>query len=124
MTDLKTIKQRLEKLRNAINEHNYNYYILDNPTVSDAQYDKQFRELQQLEEAHPQLITPDSPTQRIGVKPQKSFPEVKHEVPMLSLENAFDEEEVLAFDKRIKQRLHLETPIEYACEPKLDGLAS
>lgn len=117
------IKKHLETLRQQINEHNYRYYILDAPIISDAEYDRLFLELQELENTHPELITPNSPTQRIGAAPLKQFAEVKHEVPMLSLENAFDDEDVLAFEKRIKQRLDTEAEIEFVAEPKLDGTA-
>jgi DNA ligase (NAD+) len=123
MTTKKDIEYRIQKLRGEIDEHNYRYYVLDAPVISDAAYDRLFRELQELEAAHPELITPDSPTQRIGAAPLKKFAEIKHEIPMLSLENAFDEDEVEAFDKRIKQKLETHKDIEYVCEPKLDGVA-
>lgn len=113
----------IQKLREQINEHNYRYYVLDDPTISDAQYDSLFRQLQDLEKAHSELITADSPTQRVGATPLKEFAQVQHEIPMLSIENAFDEDEVLAFDRRIHERLGIDTPIHYICEPKLDGLA-
>ena len=119
----KTLQQQLLKLREQINAHSYRYYVLDNPSITDAEYDRSFRELEQLETAHPELITSDSPTQRVGAMPLKEFSEVKHEVPMLSLENGFTKEEVLAFDKRIKQRLENDKEITYVCEPKMDGLA-
>jgi DNA ligase (NAD+) len=117
------IVAQLTKLRAEITEHNYCYYVLDAPSVPDAEYDRLLRELQALEQQHPELITADSPTQRIGAAPAKAFHEVQHEVPMLSLDNAFSEEEVLAFDRRIKDRLDKDEDIEYCCEPKLDGLA-
>src|SRR5690606_39000254 len=113
----------INQLRKQINEYNYRYYILDDPTVSDAVYDQLFLQLKKLEKENPQFITPDSPTQRVGSKPQKKFSEVNHLVPMLSLENAFDDEDVFAFDQRIHDRLNISGPIEYVCEPKLDGLA-
>jgi len=116
------INKRIGKLRAEIDEHNYRYHVLDAPTVPDTVYDRLFRELLDLEQAHPELITPESPTQRVGEKPLKSFPEVKHEVPMLSLENAFDEEEMTAFDRRVRERLGHEE-VEYIAETKLDGLA-
>jgi DNA ligase (NAD+) len=115
--------KRITKLRSEINEHNYHYYILDEPTVPDAEYDRLLRELQAIEAQYPQLITADSPTQRVGTTPAKAFKEVKHDVPMLSLDNAFNDEEVFAFVRRIKDRLHNEAEIEFACEPKLDGVA-
>lgn len=118
-----TAHQRVTQLRKQLNEHNYNYYVLDTPTIPDAQYDRLFRELQILEAQHPDLITPDSPTQRVGAMPLKQFHEIKHLQPMLSLDNAFDETEVRAFDKRVHERLNSEQDIFYTCEPKLDGLA-
>lgn len=118
-----TIIHNIEKLRAEIHEHNYRYYVLDAPIASDAEYDRLLRELQELEKQHPELITADSPTQRVGAEPSKAFNEVQHEVPMLSLDNAFTTEEVQAFDKRIKDRLKNHEDIEYCCEPKLDGLA-
>jgi DNA ligase (NAD+) len=117
------ILQQVKKLRQDLNEHNYRYYVLDDPSLSDADYDALFAALQALEKAHPELITPDSPTQRVGAAPSKEFAEVQHEVPMLSLENAFADDNVIAFDRRVKDRLHVEHDITYVCEPKLDGLA-
>ncbi len=116
-------KNKIEALRQRINEHNYRYYVLDAPLVPDVEYDRLFRELQQLELEHPELIVADSPTQRVGAKPLAEFSQVTHSVPMLSLDNAFDEEEFAAFDKRIKDRLKQYDDIVFACEPKLDGLA-
>ncbi len=116
-------RQEIDSLRKKINEHNYHYYIEAAPIVSDAEYDKLFRKLQALEEQHPELITPESPTQRVGVKPLAAFLSVKHLHPMLSLDNAFEDDEVMQFDKRVKQRLTIDESIEYVCEPKLDGLA-
>jgi DNA ligase (NAD+) len=120
-----TVLARIKLLRDKINEHNHSYHVLDNPSISDAEYDKLFRELQQLENENPNLITSDSPTQRVGASPLKEFAEVEYEIPMLSLENAFFEEDVHAFDERIHERLSLdaESLVEYSCEPKLDGLA-
>lgn len=115
--------KRAAKLRAELDEHNYRYYILDAPIVSDAQYDRLLRELQELEQQYPALVTSDSPTQRVGAAPLKAFKEVKHKIPMLSLDNAFSREEVLAFEHRIKERLHTTGEIEYCCEPKMDGLA-
>ena len=122
MTASAKIKSRVEKLRETINAHNYRYYVLDDPVISDAEHDRLMRELQELESAHPVLITPDSPTQRVGAKPADGLDQVTHELPMLSLANAFDEEKVTEFDNRIRKRLNLDT-IEYVVEPKLDGLA-
>ncbi|MEN9916992.1 MAG: ligase [Pseudomonadota bacterium] len=117
------IIKKIDQLKKKINEHNYRYHILDEPSISDANYDKLFRELEDLEKQYPELISPNSPTQRVGSTPLTSFQQFQHAVPMLSLENAFSEKEVLAFDKRIQERLHTEKEIEYACEPKLDGVA-
>ncbi|MEJ2142344.1 MAG: NAD-dependent DNA ligase LigA, partial [Gammaproteobacteria bacterium] len=111
-----------EKLRDDINYHNYRYYVLDDPEIPDSEYDRMLRELQELEAAHPELVTPDSPTQRVGAEPLDAFSEVKHEVPMLSLGNAFDEQEVNDFDRRAREKLGIKN-IDYAVEPKLDGLA-
>lgn len=113
---------RAEKLRTEIERRNYQYYALDRPLISDAQYDALFRELQQLEARHPELVTPDSPTQRVGAAPAEAFAEVAHRVPMLSLNNAFDQKEVGAFDRRIRDALAAES-VEYAAELKFDGLA-
>jgi DNA ligase (NAD+) len=113
----------MEELRKAINYHNYRYYVLDDPEISDAEYDALFRELQQLEEAYPQWITPDSPTQRVGAPPLEKFGTVEHAQPMLSLANAFDEEEAREFDERIHRFLGLEGPLDYVVEPKTDGVA-
>ena len=109
-------------LRAQLEQHNHSYYVLDQPTVSDAEYDHLFRELQALELAFPQLLTPDSPTQRVGGAPLAAFDEVRHATPMLSLNNAFAQEEVEAFDRRVAEALG-STLIEYATEPKYDGLA-
>lgn len=119
----KRIVDEVERLHAEINTHNYNYYVKDQPTIPDAEYDRLFRRLQELESAHPELIIPDSPTQRVGAAPLPAFEEVRHDVPMLSLGNAFTEEELHAFDKRIRDRLKTDDTIEYAVEPKLDGLA-
>ena len=116
------LKKRIVKLKALINKYNYRYHVLDDPSVPDAEYDRLFKELQELEHAHPELITPDSPSQRIGAKPLASFPEIKHEVPMLSLENAFTREDMLAFDRRIRERLDISEVI-YLAETKIDGLA-
>jgi DNA ligase (NAD+) len=113
---------RIAQLRAEIEQHSYRYYVLDDPSIPDAEFDKLFRELQVLEAQHPELLTPDSPTQRVGGKPLKFFAEVRHYTPMLSLNNAFSEEEVRAFDTRICDALGV-TEVEYAVEPKFDGLA-
>jgi len=117
------VARRVEELRGEIREHNYRYYVLDDPIIPDADYDRLMRELQALEQAHPELITPDSPTRRVGATPDTAFAEVRHSLPMLSLDNAFSEEEFGEFDRRVRERLGSDEPIEYAGEPKLDGLA-
>lgn len=117
------IVQQAKKLHEQLNEHNYRYYILDDPSISDAEYDQLFQKLKKLETEYPALITSDSPTQRVGAKPLKEFSEVQHKVPMLSLENAFTEEDVFDFNQRVQERLNTTKEIEYTCEPKLDGLA-
>jgi len=116
------IRRRVEALRKEIEHHNYLYYVLDQPEISDAEYDRLMRELQELEAKYPELVTPDSPTQRVGAAPRKEFGEVRHEVPMLSLNNAFSDEEAIEFDRRAREILGVEI-IDYAVEPKLDGLA-
>lgn len=113
---------QIAQLRSLIEQHNHAYYTLDNPTISDAEYDQLFRQLQALEAEHPNLQSPDSPSLRVGAAPLKIFQEVAHQTPMLSLNNAFSEAEVRAFDARIRETLGLDE-IEYAVEPKFDGLA-
>lgn len=113
----------IEALRNELHHHNYLYYALDNPQIPDAEYDRLLRQLQAIEAAHPELITPDSPTQRVGSAPLDAFTQVSHELPMLSLGNAFNAEELADFDQRIRERLGIDGDIDYACEPKLDGIA-
>ncbi|MCE5218739.1 NAD-dependent DNA ligase LigA, partial [bacterium] len=97
------IRQEAERLRNEINEHNYNYYVLDAPVVSDAEYDRLFRRLQELEGQYPELVTADSPTQRVGAAPRTDLPQFRHEVPMMSLQSLFEEEEVRAFDRSVRE---------------------
>ena len=113
---------RARALREALARYNYQYYVLDAPTIPDAQYDALFRELQQLEAAHPELMTPDSPTLRVGSAPRDGFREVIHRVPMLSLNNGFSEADIRNFDRRVREGLGLDV-VDYACEPKFDGLA-
>lgn len=114
---------QLQQLRQQLNQYSYQYYVLDEPSVPDAEYDRLYQQLQQLEAEHPQLITADSPTQRVGAAPSAKFGEVTHEVPMLSLDNAFDEVSFRAFCKRMADRLDSNTEFNFCCEPKLDGLA-
>ena len=115
--------ESIQSLRNHINEHNHKYYVLDEPSIPDAEYDRLMRELQALEDANPELITSDSPTQRVGGAPLVGFTEVQHERPMLSLDNAMNADEFAAFYQRVQDRLKTDEPLEFACEPKLDGLA-
>lgn len=112
----------LQRLRAELEQHNHRYYVLDDPIISDAEYDQLFRDLQALEAQYPELLTPDSPTQRVGSKPVSAFAEVQHRTAMLSLNNAFSDAEVLAFDARIRETLGV-AEVEYAVEPKFDGLA-
>lgn len=113
---------RIARLREEIEEHNHRYYVLDEPVRSDAEYDALLRELQALEQGHPELVTPDSPTQRVGATPAEGFGEVAHGQPMLSLDNAFDADELREFDRRVRERLGVAS-VRYVGEPKLDGLS-
>ncbi|MEJ2514509.1 MAG: NAD-dependent DNA ligase LigA [Gammaproteobacteria bacterium] len=117
-----SVEARAKQLREQIEYHNYRYYVLDDPEIPDAEFDRLFRELQQLEKAHPDIVTEDSPTQRVGGQPVDRFREVRHAVPMLSLENAFSEEEMAEFDRRVRERLDVET-VDYTGETKLDGVS-
>ncbi|MFP2515408.1 NAD-dependent DNA ligase LigA [Buttiauxella agrestis] len=118
-----TIEQQITQLRTTLRHHEYLYHVLDNPEIPDAEYDRLMGELRALEEAHPDLITPDSPTQRVGAAPLSEFTQIRHEVPMLSLDNVFDEASYLAFNKRIQDRLKSTEAVTFCCELKLDGLA-
>lgn len=115
-------RSQTEALRRKIEYHNYRYHVLDDPELPDAEYDRLWRALQDLEARFPELITPEFPTRRVGAEPLAGFSEVAHQVPMLSLENAFDAAEMRAFDRRVRERLGQER-IRYLAEPKLDGLA-
>ncbi len=117
------IKKELENLRDQINYHNHRYHVLDNPEITDAAYDRLFQRLVALENSHPELVTPDSPTQRVGGQPQKAFSQVRHGIPMLSLENGFQDQDIRDFDARIKRLLKSSESLEYTVEPKIDGLA-
>ncbi len=117
------VLERIKKLREEINYHNYRYYVLDSPVISDEEYDALMHELKELEEKYPETITPDSPTQRIGAPPSDKFRTVPHHVPMLSLDDAFTPEEIREFDSRVKKFLGIDHDIEYTVEPKMDGLA-
>ena len=118
-----SVERRARELRAQIDHHNYRYHVLDDPEVSDQQYDRLLQELKALEAEHPELVTPDSPTQRVGASAVSELEEVVHSTPMLSLDNAFTEEDVLNFDRRVRERLEDVQEIEYSAEPKLDGLA-
>ena len=119
-----SLQQQIDTLRHDLRRYEYEYHVLDNPTIPDAEYDRLFYQLKTLEAAHPELITADSPTQRVGAKPLSGFAQIRHEIPMLSLDNAFSDEEFYAFVKRIEDRLiRLPEPLTFCCEPKLDGLA-
>ena len=119
-----SLQQQIDTLRQDLRRYEYEYHVLDNPTIPDAEYDRLFHQLKALEAAHPELITADSPTQRVGAKPLSGFAQIRHEIPMLSLDNAFSDEEFYAFVKRIEDRLiRLPEPLTFCCEPKLDGLA-
>ncbi len=119
----KATRARAETLRRQIAQHNYQYYVLDDPQIPDSEYDRLFRELQALEAEYPALVTPDSPTQRVGGTPLAAFDEVVHRVPMLSLENALTADAMVEFDRRVRRRLDRDAEMTYAAEPKLDGLA-
>src|SRR5579872_6698707 len=121
--DLDKARAEADKLREQINRANHLYYVLDAPEISDAEYDVLMRRLEAIEAAHPELITPDSPTQRVGAAPSEKFAVVHHRKMMMSLSNAMNAEEMLEFDKRIKRMLRSEANIEYVAEVKLDGLS-
>ena len=120
--DLESARARVKVLRESLENHNYRYYVLDQPEISDAEYDRLFRELQELERLYPGLQSPQSPTQRVGGEPLPEFGGVEHGIPMLSLGNAFSEEEMQAFDRRVCEA-NGDTTVEYSAEPKFDGLA-
>ncbi len=121
--NVKKDARRIDQLRDQLNRHSYLYYVLDNPEIPDSEYDRLYRELQQLESKYPEKVTADSPTQRVGGQPLKSFSQIKHRIPMLSLDNVFNDDELRAFFKRLGDRLGLEEALEFNAEPKLDGLA-
>ena len=117
------IQQRLQQLKDQLAYHNQQYYVLDNPSIPDADYDQLFNELKQIEQQHPELITADSPTQRVGAAPLSKFGQISHQVAMLSLDNAFDADDFAAFYKRMADRIDASKDFEFCAEPKLDGLA-
>jgi len=123
MTISTEISDRAAQLRDLINRYNFLYYSADDPQVTDAEYDRLFAELKKLEADYPELVTPDSPTQRVGSAPLDKFTQITHAMPMLSLDNVFDEAELTAFNKRVLDRLNTDSVMTYAAEPKLDGLA-
>ena len=116
------VTNRMAELRRELNHHNYRYYVLDDPTVPDAEYDRLMVELRRLEELHPELVTADSPTQRVGAAPAEGFSQVQHRLPMLSLGNAFNQEELEAWYRRVKGLLD-DADFDLVCELKIDGLA-
>jgi len=120
--DSQRLAAQAEKLREEIDRANYRYHVLDDPEISDADYDQLMRRLEALEREHPELATPDSPTQRVGAAPSEKFGVVVHRRPMMSLANAMDAEEMREFDKRVKRLLKSDAEIEYVAEVKLDGL--
>ena len=123
---MKAAETRILELRAELDQHNYRYHVLDEPSIPDVEYDRLFHELKALEAENPHLVTPDSPTQRVGSAALSAFTQVRHEVPMLSLGNAFEENDMLEFDRRVNEGLDLPAAskkVEYSCEPKLDGLA-
>lgn len=117
------VREQARRLRAEIEAHDYRYYVLDQPSIPDLAYDALMRDLADLEHKYPDLITPDSPTQRVGGQAAPQFSAIRHEVPMLSLDNAFGDAEVIAFDRRVRDRLHVEGEVSYSAEPKLDGIA-
>jgi len=121
--DFETAKAEAERLRGEIERHNYLYYVLDSPEISDQEYDELMRRLAEIESAFPELVTPDSPTQKVGGAPREEFGQVRHTVPMLSLNSVFSKEEVLEFDARVKRFLKTDEDVTYVVEPKMDGLA-
>ncbi len=118
-----TIQHQIDDLRQQLRHHSYLYYVLNDPEISDSEYDRLYRQLEQLEQQYPELITADSPTQRVGAQPLKSFAQIQHRIPMLSLDNVFSEEELQRFYKRVQDRLDSTEPVAFSVEPKLDGLA-
>ena len=123
MNDKQKARIELEALRKKIHYHNYRYYILDDPEVSDAEYDRLFRDLLAIEKHYPELVVPESPSQRVGAPVQGGFETARHSVPMLSLENGFSDSDTREFEERIRRFLKHTGPLSYTVEPKLDGLA-
>ncbi len=122
-TPTASVEQEISQLRNQLHYHNHRYHVLDDPEIPDGEYDRLMQRLKALEVEHPNLVTMDSPSQRVGGKPLKSFGQIRHEMPMLSLDNAFNPEDLMDFNRRVSERLATTKSIEYICEPKLDGIA-
>src|SRR5579872_4932361 len=122
MAALKETEKKIEALREKIRRHEYLYYVLDSTEISDAEFDKLMQQLKDLESEHPSLITPDSPTQRVGGKPREGFVKVRHSTPMLSLDNTYNEEELRAWERRVHE-LTGRNEVDYVCELKLDGMS-
>ncbi len=120
---MENFRKEIDELRKRIEYHNQRYYVMDDPEISDAEYDRLFQRLVTLEKQHPEWVTPDSPTLKVGGGPKGGFPQVTHLSPMLSLENCFDPQQIFDFDKRVRKFLHDDTPVSYTVEPKIDGLA-
>src|SRR6056297_1985911 len=116
--DKKTVAQKIKELREELNHHNYKYYVENNPEISDYEYDQLLKKLEKLEDEHPELITPDSPTQRVGGEPLDEFQTVEHKIPMLSLANTYNEQELIDFDERVQKNVG---KVKYVVEPKIDG---
>ncbi|MFT7417125.1 MAG: DNA ligase (NAD+), partial [Glaciecola sp.] len=124
MTEINQARAHIDALKSQLEEHNYQYYVMDAPSIPDAQYDRLMNELIALEKQHPELINLDSPSQKVGGKPLSKFDTVVHEVAMLSLDNGFDKTDLIAFEKRLQDRLMSFNDLQFSCEPKLDGLAA
>jgi DNA ligase (NAD+) len=118
-----SIIKRVNELRKALHRHNYRYYVLDDPEISDAEYDRMMQELVKLEADFPDLMSQDSPTLRVGALPLDKFETIEHSIPMLSLENGFNDQDIMEFDRRIKRNLNIDNDILYTPQPKLDGVA-
>jgi len=117
------LSNQVAELHDALHKANHAYYVLDDPSIPDAEYDRLFHHLKKIEDLHPQFFSEDSPTQRVGAAPLSEFDQVQHEVPMLSLDNAFNDQDMHDFNRRVQERLRTDEDISYACEPKLDGIA-
>ncbi|HKO18471.1 MAG TPA: hypothetical protein VJU82_06260, partial [Acidobacteriaceae bacterium] len=117
------VEQQIEALREELRHHEHLYYVLDAPEISDAEYDSRMNRLKALEAEHPDLVTPDSPTQRVGGKPKEGFAKTQHSRPMLSLDNAYNESELRAWEQRVRDALPSGDKVQYVCELKLDGLS-